>query len=61
MCSVDNKGKWRQEENIAFIFALFNESESLRYILTYRHTCKKREISEIYLRKFFWIFRKILG
>ena len=26
-----------------------------------RHTCKKREIPEIYLRKFFWIFRKILG
>ena len=25
------------------------------------HTCKKREIAEIYLRKFFWIFRKILG
>ena len=25
------------------------------------HTCKKREIPEIYLRKFFWIFRKILG
>ena len=25
------------------------------------HTCKKREIVEIYLRKFFWIFRKILG
>ena len=26
-----------------------------------KHTCKKREIPEIYLRKFFWIFRKILG
>ena len=26
-----------------------------------RHTCKKREIAEIYLRNFFWIFRKILG
>ena len=26
-----------------------------------RHTCKKREIVEIYLRNFFWIFRKILG
>ena len=25
------------------------------------HTCKKREIAEIYLRKFFWIFRKSLG
>ena len=25
------------------------------------HTCKKREIPEIYIRKFFWIFRKILG
>ena len=25
------------------------------------HTCKKREIVEIYLRNFFWIFRKILG
>ena len=25
------------------------------------HTCKKREIPEIYLRNFFWIFRKILG
>ena len=25
------------------------------------HTCKKREIAEIYLRKFFWVFRKILG
>ena len=25
------------------------------------HTCKKREIAEIYLRNFFWIFRKILG
>ena len=25
------------------------------------HTCKKREIPEIYLRKFVWIFRKILG
>ena len=28
---------------------------------TYIHTCKKREIVEIYLRKYFWIFRKILG
>ena len=27
----------------------------------YMHTCKKREIPEIYLRKLFWIFRKILG
>ena len=27
----------------------------------HHHTCKKREIAEIYLRKFFWIFRKILG
>ena len=26
-----------------------------------KHTCKKREIPEIYLRNFFWIFRKILG
>ena len=26
-----------------------------------KHTCKKREIPEIYLRKFFGIFRKILG
>ena len=26
-----------------------------------KHTCKKREIVEIYLRNFFWIFRKILG
>ena len=26
-----------------------------------KHTCKKREIPEIYLRKYFWIFRKILG
>ena len=25
------------------------------------HTCKKREIAEIYLRNSFWIFRKILG
>ena len=25
------------------------------------HTCKKREIVEIYLCNFFWIFRKILG
>ena len=25
------------------------------------HTCKKREIPEIYLRNFFWTFRKILG
>ena len=25
------------------------------------HTCKKREIAEIYIRNFFWIFRKILG
>ena len=25
------------------------------------HTCKKREIPEIYLRNFFGIFRKILG
>ena len=25
------------------------------------HTCKKRENAEIYLRNFFWIFRKILG
>ena len=25
------------------------------------HTCKKREIPEIYLRNFFWIFCKILG
>jgi len=25
------------------------------------HTCKKREIPEICLRNFFWIFRKILG
>ena len=25
------------------------------------HTCKKREIPEIYLLNFFWIFRKILG
>ena len=29
--------------------------------LSQAHTCKKREIVEIYLRKFFWIFRKILG
>ena len=29
--------------------------------LTFRHTCKKREIPEIYLRNFFWIFCKILG
>ena len=28
---------------------------------TVQHTCKKREIPEIYLRKFFWIFHKILG
>ena len=27
----------------------------------YVHTCKKREIAEIYLHNFFWIFRKILG
>ena len=25
------------------------------------HTCKKRGIAGIYPRKFFWIFRKILG
>ena len=25
------------------------------------HTCKKLEIAEIYLRKFFWTLRKILG
>ena len=25
------------------------------------HTCKKRVIAVIYQRKFFWIFRKILG
>ena len=30
-------------------------------IIGHRHTCKKREIVEIYLRNFFWIFRKILG
>ena len=30
-------------------------------IQSVEHTCKKREIAEIYLRKFFWIFRKILG
>ena len=27
----------------------------------WNHTCKKREIAEIHLRKFSWIFRKILG
>ena len=28
---------------------------------SWNHTCKKREIAEIYLRNFFLIFRKILG
>ena len=28
---------------------------------TCHHTCKKREIVEIYLHNLFWIFRKILG
>ena len=28
---------------------------------SHNHTCKKREIPEIYLRNFFWIFCKILG
>ena len=32
----------------------------MQYSITI-HTCKKREIVEIYLRNFFWIFRKILG
>ena len=32
-----------------------------RYQIQYKHTCKKQEIPEIYLRKFFWIFHKILG
>ena len=32
-----DKGKWRQEENIAFIFAIFNELQVLRYILIFRH------------------------
>ena len=30
-------------------------------IQSVEHTCKKREIAEIYLHKNFWIFRKILG
>ena len=34
---------------------------SALYGLQWGHTCKKREIVEIYLRNFFWIFRKILG
>ena len=28
---------------------------------TSSHTCKKRGIAGIYPRKFFWIFRKIIG
>ena len=47
------------------ITQLLEESKSITFILpslyTLGHTCKKREIPEIYLRNFFWIFRKILG
>ena len=32
-----------------------------RWLPCSEHTCKKREIPEIYLCNFFWIFRKILG
>ena len=34
---------------------------SYEYLTTRHHTCKKRVIPVIYHRKFFWIFRKILG
>ena len=35
--------------------------KSIMIFSQYCHTCKKLEIVEIYLRNFFWIFRKILG
>ena len=37
------------------------DDEKLVKNLPYNQTCKKREIAEIYLRNFFWIFCKILG
>ena len=57
---------WELEEGIWY-------SNTKRYLVVFTgfgvwdlvfwpgHTCKKREIAEIYLRNFFWIFRKILG
>ena len=42
---------WLSVSCLVVPFAMFN----------FPHTCKKREIAEIYLRNFFWIFRKNLG
>ena len=45
-----------------YIVTIYNNTVNVKNSTdTEMHTCKKREIVEIYLRKFFWIFRKILG
>ncbi len=36
-------------------------SQIISSLAHFKHTCKKRVILVIYHRKFFWIFRKILG
>ena len=51
---------WYEYEPL-LIYGCTRSRPGVQVIIPVTHTCKKREIPEIYLRKFFWIFRKILG
>ena len=46
---------------VSFLFNSATEAMATATRRALEHTCKKREIVEIYLRKFFGIFRKIFG
>ena len=62
-----NCEKYKQQEQGAPVQKTLSTVKRCIYMVVYFHfywwwhTCKKREIAEIYLRKFFWIFCKILG
>ena len=47
--------------NYTFVAFSYEIITNLKKSESFGHTCKKRVIPVIYHRKFFWIFRKILG
>ena len=60
---IDSFRNLRKENDYADVTLVCEDGKQMdsHKVVLSMHTCKKREIVEIYLRNFFWIFRKILG